>query len=200
MLREPSLQREALIKLQAVMIVAVIVCAAVIGVYVSTVIRHRTAPTPPPSAPISISPEGVLKRIVKVEAEEEMLHYWNESFWDENSFSEILKSRDEFKLEEINYLNRSLQKYGKVMVNPDVKFDEKNKSTILICDIKGAMYSENSYDFHWLLANLPFDLYAFKQYEKELKYEGEINGILTTIKLIFPFKIAHCHEHVWKSG
>jgi len=32
-----------------------------------------------------------------------------ELFWDENSFSEILKSRDEFKLEEINYLNRSLQ-------------------------------------------------------------------------------------------
>jgi len=52
------------------------------------------------------------------------------------------------KLEKINHFNRSLQKYGKVMVNLDVEFDEENRSTILICDIKGTMYSEGSYDFH----------------------------------------------------
>ena len=83
------------------------------------------------------------------------------------------------------------------MVNPKVELDEENKSTILICDIKGAMYSADSYTFHWLLADLPFDLYAFEQFEKELIYQGEINGVSTTIELIFPYKIAHCHEHVW---
>ena len=92
-------------------------------------------------------------------------------------------------LDEINSFNNSLQKHGIVMVNPKVEFDKENKSTKLICDIKGAMYSTNSYDFHWLLADLPFDLYAFEQSEKELTYQGKINGVPTTIKLIFPYKI-----------
>ena len=88
-------------------------------------------------------------------------------------------------------------KYGKYAVNPKVEFNKTRKSTALICDVKGAMYSTNSYDFHWLLGDLLFDLYQFKQSEKELYYEGEINGVPITIRLIFPYIIAHCHEHVW---
>ena len=142
---------------------------------------------------------NLTKSVIEVRAEGEILHYQNQSFWSEDSFSEILKWKDNFKFEEINSFNDSLQKYGKVMVNPEVEFNKENKSTTLICDIKGAMYGTNSYDFHWLLADLPFDLYAFKQSEKELTYEGEINSVPTTIKLIFPYTIAHCHEHVWPS-
>ena len=41
------------------------------------------------------------------------------------------------------------------------------------------------------------DLYQFKQSKEELNYEGEVNGVPTTIRLIFPYTIAHCHEHVW---
>jgi len=51
-----------------------------------------------------------------------------------------------------------------------------------------------------LLADLTSDLYAFKQSEKELTYQGEINSAPTTIKLVFPYKIVHCHEHVWPVG
>jgi len=47
------------------------------------------------------------------------------------------------------------------------------------------------------IGDLPFDLYQFKQSEKELDYEGEINGVTTKIRLAFPYPIAHCHEHVW---
>ena len=67
----------------------------------------------------------------------------------------------------------------------------------LSCDIQGVMYSTTSYDFHWLLAALPFDLYKFKQKEKELVYNGYVNSIPTTIRLKFDFPITHCHEHVW---
>jgi len=141
----------------------------------------------------------VTENVIEVRAEGEILHYLNQSFWSEDDFSEILKSEYRFKFEQINSFNNSLQKYGEVMVNPKVEFDEENRSTTLICDVKGAMYSTNSYDFHWLLANLPFDLYAFKQSEKELIYQGEINSTPTTIKLIFPYTLTHCHEHVWPS-
>jgi hypothetical protein len=142
---------------------------------------------------------NLTKSVIEVRAEGEILHYQNQSFWSENGFSEILSSKQEFEFAEINSFNNSLQKHGKVMVDPKVEFNEENKSTTLICDIKGAMYSTNSYDFHWLLADLPFDLYAFKQSEKELTYQGEINSVPTTIKLIFPYTLAHCHEHVWPS-
>jgi hypothetical protein len=90
-----------------------------------------------------------------------------------------------------------LERYSKYAVNPEVEFNEVRKSTALTCDIKGATYSTNSYDFHWLLGDLPFDLYQFKQSEKELYYKGEVNDIPATIRLIFPYVIAHCHEHVW---
>lgn len=142
---------------------------------------------------------NLTKSVIEVRAEGEILHYQNQSFWSEDSFSLILKSKDKFRFEEIASFNKSLQRYGKIMITPKIEFDEENKSTILICDIRGAMYSTNSYDFHWLLADLPFDLYAFKQSEKELTYQGKINGIPITIKLIFPYTIAHCHEHVWPS-
>jgi len=143
---------------------------------------------------------GLKKRVIQITAKGEILHYRNQSFWSEDVFSKILKSKEKFELEVINSFNNSLQKYGKVMVNPRVEFDEENNSTTLICDIKGAMYSTDSYDFHWLLADLPFDLYAFKQSEKELIYQGEINGVPTIIRLVFPYTVAHCHEHVWPKG
>jgi len=151
----------------------------------------------PPIEPLELG--GLTKSVIQITAEGEILHYQNQSFWSQDIFSQILKSKDKFELEEINSFNNSLQKHGKVMVNPEVEFNKENKSTTLIYDIEGAMYSANSYDFHWLLADLPFDLYAFKQSEKELTYQAEIKGVPTTIKLIFPYTIAHCHEHVWPS-
>ena len=110
------------------------------------------------------------KSIIEAKVEGEILHYQNQSFWSEESFSLILKSKNKFKFEEIASFNKSLQRYWENMITPRIEFDEENMSSILICDIKGAIYSTNSYDFHWLLADLPFNLYAFKQSEKELTY------------------------------
>ena len=140
---------------------------------------------------------GELKNVIEARAEGEVLHYRKESFWNEKDFSEISESRKEFESKEIDSFKKNLGRYSKYAVNPKVEFNKARISTILICDIKGAMYSTNSYDFHWLLGDLPFDLYQFKQFEKKLYYEGEISGVPTTIRLIFPYIIAHCHEHVW---
>mgnify|MGYP001066961605 CR=1 FL=1 len=155
-------------------------------------------PSPPPAAPTPKPPPlEESKQIIKIKAEGEILHYQKASFWNEKAFSEILESKQEFESKEIDTFKKNLKKYNKHIINPKVEFDEARKSTILISDIKGAMYSTDSYDFHWLLGDLPFDLYQFKQSEKELNYEGEVNGVPTTIRLIFPYTIAHCHEHVW---
>ena len=141
---------------------------------------------------------GEARQIIEIKAEGEILHYQKESLWNEKDFSNILELEEEFKTAEIDSFKKSLERPdGYIVINPEVEFNEAGKSTILTCDVKGAMYSANSYEFHWLLADLPFDLYQFKQSEKELNYEGEVNDVLTTIRLIFPYTIAHCHEHVW---
>lgn len=152
------------------------------------------APTPPPSPPIV---REEIKRTVTIEAQGAVLRYNRESFWSEEKFSEILESKDKFGSEEINSFTKSLERYNKHAVNPKIEFDEVDKSTTLICDIEGAMYSTDSYDFHWLLGDLPFDLYAFKQSKKELNWEGEIDGVPTAIRLVFPYALDHCREHVW---
>lgn len=138
-----------------------------------------------------------LKDIVEINAEGEILHYREESFWNNEDFSKILKSKDEFESEEISSFSKKLAENNKQLLNPKIEFNVTKKTTLLTCDIKGAMYNNNSYDFHWLLRDLPFDLYQFKQSRKELKYEGKINGVPTSIKLTFPYSLSHCHEHVW---
>ena len=155
-------------------------------------------PSPPPAAP---SPKPPLleetRQIINIEVVDQTLCYQRQSLWTEEGFSQILESGEEFETEQISSFKKSLEKYNKSAANTKIEIDKLNKSTTLICDVKGAMYNTDSYDFHWLLADLPFDLYQFKQSEKELNYEGEVNGVPTTIKLIFPYTLAHCHEHVW---
>ena len=137
------------------------------------------------------------EQIIEIKAEAEILHYQRESLWIGEEFSKILESKKKFESKEIESFENNLERHNKYIVNVEVEFDEARKSTTLTCDVRGAMYSVNSYDFHWLLGDLPFDLYQFKQSEKELDYEGEINGVTTKIRLAFPYTIAHCHEHVW---
>ena len=151
--------------------------------------------TQPRIVPSPIGREA--EQIIEIKAEAEILHYQRESLWIGGEFSKILESKKKFESKEIESFENNLERHNKYIVNVEVEFDEARKSTILTCDVRGAMYSVNSYDFHWLLGDLPFDLYQFKQSEKELDYEGEINGVTTKIRLAFPYPIAHCHEHVW---
>ena len=140
----------------------------------------------PMSGPPSAGEET--KQIITIEARDQILRYQWQSFWTEEKFSQL--SENDLKA-------RFKEKYKVKAENFEVSFDKTKKSTILICDIEGAMYSANQYEFHWLLGDLPFDLFAFKQSEKELTYEGKVNDVPTTIRLIFPYAISHCHEHVW---
>ena len=138
-----------------------------------------------------------LRNVVEIKAEGEILHYQRKSIWKKKDSSEILRSRKEFESKEINSFKENLRRYYVYVVNPMIKFNEEKNLTVFLCDVKGARYSANSYNFHWLLGDLPFDLYQFKRSEKELTYQGEVNGVPTIIRLIFPYPIAHCHEHVW---
>ncbi len=133
-----------------------------------------------------------LKDTIEVKAEGETLHYRETSLYSKEAFNRIIK--EDFK----SILIGSLEKrYNGYATHPEVEFS-KEKSTVTVrCLIKGAMYAPQSYDFHWLLKDLPFDLYQFVQRDRELIYEGTIRGIPTIIRLQFPYKPAHCHEHVW---
>ena len=134
---------------------------------------------------------------ITIRAEGEILHYQKESSWKDVDFSEILASKKKFETDETDSFNKSLERYNVQAFDIEYEFHEKRKSITLKCDVKGALYSTNSYDFHWLLGDLPFDLYQFEQHEKELSYDGKVNGVPTEIRLIFSYTIAHCHEHVW---
>ncbi len=134
---------------------------------------------------------------VEIQAEGKLLHYKRDSVYHEGDFSEIHTSLHEFSTETIKNFKNDVQRYNKEALNCLYTTDISKHSVTLTCDIQGAMYSTNSYDFHWLLGGLPFDLYQFTQSEKELIYSGKVEGIPTTIQLTFDFPITHCHEHVW---
>jgi len=77
-------------------------------------------------------------------------------------------------------------------------YQNQRKSAALICDIKGA--KEGSwYDFDWFLRPRGLDLIDshFEKKEKELRWEGKIEGVKTIVRIKFPYPISHCHEHVW---
>lgn len=141
-----------------------------------------------------------IKMVVRIEADGEILHYSNETYWNEADFSIILESKDKFSSNLTNNYVKSLKIYGLKVTNANVQFNEKEMKTVFTCDIKGAMYAKNSYDFTWFLSKFPFDLYAFHQSNNRLTYIGPLNNVEVEIYLIFPFPISHCHAHVWPSG
>ncbi|MEA3442781.1 MAG: hypothetical protein U9R04_04780 [Chloroflexota bacterium] len=152
-----------------------------------------------PEGPPKLEGAKPLENAIEIKAEGKILHYQRESFWNSEDFSGILESKKEFEAEESDSFEKALENYDLGVINLEFQVDEARKTSILMGDIKGAVYNTNSYEFHWLLGDLPFDLYQFQQSKKELNYEGEVNGVPTTIRLVFPYTIAHCHEHVWPS-
>lgn len=163
----------------------------------TTVVPTTTKP------PVSTeSPENVtmfeLRRVIEIKAEGEVLHYQREAFWSNEEFCELLKSKENFKLKEIDSFKEILERYNRDLVNPKVEFDESKNSTTLICDIEDA--KEGSwFDFDWLLRLYGLDFLDsnFERKEKELYWKGEIDGVETVISIKFPYPISNCHEHVW---
>lgn len=139
-----------------------------------------------------------LRNAIEIKTEGEVLHYQRESLWNDEDFSRLLELKQEFKAKEIDSFITALERYNRYVINPKVKLNEARKTTILICDVKGA--KEGSwYDFDWFLRPLSLDFIDshFERREKELYWKGEINGIRTKICIKFPYCISNCHEHVW---
>jgi len=139
--------------------------------------------------------ESVAKRIIRIEAEGDVLHYQETLFWDEREFSEILVDESESSSHQIEKFKKTYK------VNADnfsLEFVKDKNSTLLRCDIHGK-FTGNWYDFHWFLNPLRLDLLdsPFDKSERALSWKGLIEGISTTIVLEFPFSISNCHAHVW---
>lgn len=135
-----------------------------------------------------------LQNTIEVKAKGDTLHYRETSLYSERDFTQILKEKGSFSSTVIASLKK---RYGRYILAPKVMFNEEESTVTVQCLIKGAMYAPKSYDFHWLLKDLPFDLYQFKEQGKGLVYYGIIKGVPTVIRLQFPYELAHCHEHVW---
>jgi len=135
---------------------------------------------------------------IKTTVKGEIIKYQEISFYSGDDFSLILENREEFESQLIEGLEKSL--IGVSAENFEIDFDQSKKSAILKCDIKGARYSINSYDMHFLLngtERFGFDLYGFKEFGKRFIYEGKLNGVSIKIVFEFPYEFGHCHEHVW---
>ncbi len=139
-----------------------------------------------------------IKDEIKTEVEGEIIKYQEEPFYSEDDFSVILENQNEFKSQLIEKFKKEI--IGVTAENCNVDLDQSKKSAILKCDIKGARYSVNSYDMHFLLngtKRFGFDLYGFKEVGKKFIYEGKINRVSTKIIFEFPYEFGYCHEHVW---
>jgi hypothetical protein len=139
-----------------------------------------------------------LRKVIEITAEGKILHYQQRSFWTEEDFAKILRSKDNFEAKEIATFRKDLARYNRSAVNLQVEFNKATRSTTFKCVVEGA--KEGSwYDFDWFLRPRGLDFLdsPFERRAKELYWAGEINGVRTTVTLNFPSAISNCHEHVW---
>lgn len=98
----------------------------------------------PASAPSPTAMEE-MEQIVKVEAEGVILHYRAETLWSEGKFSTILQNREDFSSNLVEKFTDDVSKHGErgeYVANAYVEINEEGKSTVLRCDIEGAISSE----------------------------------------------------------
>ncbi len=96
----------------------------------------------------------------------------------------------------------------------DVEFDETKRTTVLKCDVHGAITkSGDSYraTFLWLLRPLGLDFIDddFEESKGGLSWDGEVDGAPTSIIIkltpqevvyaAWEQPVGHCHGHVWWS-
>lgn len=156
------------------------------------------------------------KSIVRVDTEGVVVHYQNESYWEEGQYSIILKNRARFSSDLIAGFVEDVSKHSEKCEHVDsayVEFNEEERSTILKCDIHGAISrTGDSYHatFFWLLRPLGLDFIDnhFEESEMGLFWQGSVDGVPTTITVELPtidgfiykaweHPIGHCHAHVW---
>ena len=161
-------------------------------------------PSLPPAAP---SPKSPLlretKQIIEVKAVDQIVLYQCQSFWTEEKFSQLAEN---------DLKARFKEKYNVDARDFEFRFNEASHSTITKCQVYGAISkSTDSYraDFLWLLSPLSLDFIDdhFEESNHGLSWEGEINGVLTIIKVECPLQdsiykawqhpVGHCHGHIW---
>ena len=138
---------------------------------------------------------SLVERRIEIEADGEVFHYQEIHFWSKEKFSNITGDQKEFESSQIVQFN---EMYNVNADNFMIEYDLEEGSTILKCDIHGTFLG-SWYDFHWFLNPLGLDFInsGFMKTERELTWEGNIDGVDVTITLRFPFTINHCHAHVW---
>jgi len=190
----------------AIALTAICVLAVLIGIGVSSLWAAQSGVVPE---------TGLLENNIMVEVEGTIIHYQKQSFWNESEFSAILENKEEFKNAVIEDFTEKLSRYGErgeSAVGADVEFDETKRATVLKCDIHDAITkSDDSYraTFIWLLSplGLSFINNKFEETKEELSWDGEVDGISTSITIKLPPQelvyeaweqpVGHCHGHVW---
>jgi hypothetical protein len=158
-------------------------------------------------------PIGIpVMRSVEARVEDVIVYYREELFWSEYYFSEITENQKEFTSFLIKKFEEDLSKHGEGgenTVQTNVEFDEARGSTILTCEVHGAISRSNgSYHatFFWLLRPLGLDFIddRFEHPERSLYWEGQVEGIPTKLVVKLPVSVTawghpngHCHAHVW---
>ncbi len=162
-----------------------------------------------------------LQKNITVVASDTTLYYFQSIRYDEETFMQEFEkySKDGSRyLKDIieNFSNEWLKSAGyykisssdwKILFESEYAMKEgKVESFGVQCKIRGANIAgteENPYfGTEWLLKPIlgdKIDLYGFK-YSKDrtsLSYKGNIANIPTTITLLFPKPINHCHYHIW---
>nr|AAU83329.1 hypothetical protein GZ27E7_3 [uncultured archaeon GZfos27E7] len=168
----------------AISLTAICVCVVLIGIGISPLWAVQQ-PLPE---------KGELKSNITMEVEETFIHYQKQSFWTESDFVAILDNKKVFKNNVIRDFNEKLSRYGErgeFAVGADVEFYEAKKATVLKCDVHDAITkSDDSYraTFIWLLRPLRLDFIddKFKENKEGLLWEGEVEGILTSITIKLP--------------
>jgi len=136
------------------------------------------------------------ERIIRMDAEGDVIHYEETVFWNEEDFSGILEDESQFLDTSKNEFNDTFEVDAD---NFDVKFVEDENSTVFSCDIHEKFNGER-YDFLWFLNPLGLDFLdsPFTRSEKQLSWGGTLEGKPTFIVLNFSFSIDNCHAHVWR--
>jgi len=146
--------------------------------------------------------ENPIKEIITIIAEGDLLNFERKSFWSEEDFKKISGSNEEFLGKEIDSFKNSISKEseGKIKVT-DLKLniEEKEKSTVLKCYLKGSLKEENSYDFSWFLKNFSFDFSQFQKSNNKVVFVGEIEETKIEIHIEFPFSIEVSKDKVWQT-
>jgi hypothetical protein len=138
---------------------------------------------------------SAVERIIRIDAEGDVLHYQETLLWDESKFLEILENKSGFYDSQVAEFKKT---YEADADDFEIDFIQNKGSTILSCDIYGK-FNEKWYDFHWFLNPLGLDFLdsPFEKSESSLSWEGIIGDTSIAIILEFPFPIDNCHAHVW---